>query len=543
MRIRLPAIALAAPAIALLLVFLAYPLVEILRVSFGRDEGLDPLFQDRYFLELLWFTTWQAGLSTLLAMALAVPVAWVFACHDFPGRRTVEAVLLVPFVLPTIVVAVAFSALIGPNGSLNSLLTRLPGIDEPPVRLLNSLWAILLAHVFYNVAFSARIVATSWRGIDTRTEDAAAMLGAGPVARFIRVTLPQLRNGLLAASSLTFLFCFTSFGVVLILGGPQYSTIETEIYRESLFLFRLPVAGALAILQMAVTFTAIALNTRLQSATGGPTEGRRAARFTTASLIAAVMVVVGVGMLTILPLAALVERSLDTGNGYSFHYYSLLDDNERGQVLFVTPITAIRNSLVFASATTLLAVPIGAMAALAAVRARSTFVETLVQLPLGVSAVTLGLGFLITFDAPPLNLRASPALIVIAHSLAALPFVARTLAARMRSLDPRLRDVSAMLGAGPIVTFWRVELPLLTGAFAVAGVLAFATSLGEFGATLLIARPEYPTIPVAIYRYLGQPGATNFGQAVAMSTLLMAVTAVGFFAIERTGAGRDNRFS
>jgi thiamine transport system permease protein len=181
---------------------------------------------------------------------------------------------------------------------------------------------------------------------------------------------------------------------------------------------------------------------------------------------------------------------------------------------------------------------VGTLAALGAVRGRSRLAEALVQIPLGVSSVTLGLGLLISFDSPPLNLRASPSLIVFAHSLVAIPFVARTLAARLRGLDPALRDAAAMLGASPAAAFFRVELPLVRGALAVGAVLAFATSMGEFGATLLIARPEYPTIPVAIFRYLGQPGAVNYGQALAMSTILMAVTAGAFIAAGRLAGSR-----
>jgi thiamine transport system permease protein len=230
------------------------------------------------------------------------------------------------------------------------------------------------------------------------------------------------------------------------------------------------------------------------------------------------------------------------GDGYTFRYYTMLDENVRGQALFVAPIEAIRNSLVFAMATALVAVPIGTMAAVGAVRSGSRLGEAIVQIPLGVSAVTLGLGFLVTFDEPPLELRQSPALVVIAHSLIAVPFVARTIAARLRSLDPRLRDAAAMLGAGPIRAFFTVEAPLLRGALGVAAVLAFATSIGEFGATLLISLPEYPTIPVAIFRFLGQPGALNYGQALAMSTVLMIVTASVFFVADRLSGARGSGF-
>ena len=521
------------PAGLLLAVFLAYPLQGILRESFQREGGIGLLVEDTYYLERGWFTLWQATVSAALTLLLAVPLAWLLACHAFPGKRTIEAVLMVPFVLPTIVVAVAFSALIGPSGVANDLLTRIPGIEEPPIRILNTVWAILLAHVFYNVAVAGRIIATGWRGLDSRVEESAAMLGAGPAARFFLITLPALRNSLLAAASLVFLFCFTSFGVVLILGGPQFGTLETEIYRESLFLFRLPVAGALALAQLVVTFAAIVINARLQQTTPQRTEARSTTPWDRKSAALGAAILALLLLLTAAPMAALVERSFHGGDGYTLRYYTMLDDNVRGQALFVAPIEAVRNSVVFAIATVAVALPIGTLAAIGSVRARSTLAEALVQLPLGVSSVTLGLGFLVTMDQPPLNLRESPALVVIAHSLIAVPFVTRTVSARLRSLDPRLRDAAAMLGAGPARTFFAVEAPLLKGAIGVAAVLSFATSMGEFGATLLIARPEYPTIPVAIFRYLGQPGALNYGQALAMSTVLMAVTGSTFFLAER----------
>jgi thiamine transport system permease protein len=532
--------ALFAPAGLFLLVFLAYPLEEMLRVSFTREGGFAPLVESSYYLERAWFSFWQAIVSALATLVLALPVAWLLATRDFRGKGLFEAVIMVPFVLPTIVVAVAFTALLGPNGSANEQLMRLPGVDKPPIHILNTIWVILLAHVFYNVALAARIIATGWRAIDSRLDDAAAMLGLSPPMRFFRVTLPLLRNALLAAGSLVFLFCFTSFGVVLILGGPRFGTLETEIYRETLFLFRLPVAAALALSQMVVTFAAILVNTRLQQSTAQREGRRRASPWSWRTVALSLGIAAAALILTLVPMAALIERSFAGGDGYTLGYYRMLDDNVRGQALFVTPLTAVRNSLTYALATVLVAVPLGTLTAVAAVRARSTLAEALVQFPLGVSAITLGLGFLITFDEPPLDLRASPVLVVIAHSLVATPFVARTVASRLRGLDPALRDAAAMLGAGPFAAFLRVELPLLAGAIGVGAALSFAASMGEFGATLLIARPEYPTIPVAIFRFLGQPGAANFGQALAMSSILMAVTTVAFMLVSRVISNRES---
>lgn len=534
LRERRPALALLAPALVFLAIFLAYPLQGILRESFGQEGGFAPLTQDTYFLERAWFTAWQATVSAGLTLALALPVAYVLACYEFRGKAALEALITVPFVLPTIVVAVAFTALLGPQGVANDALRSVFGFDEPPIRLLNTIWAILIAHVFYNVALAARIVSVSWARLDTRLEDAAAMLGAGKVTTFLRVTLPLLRTPMLAAASLVFLFCFTSFGVVLILGGSQFGTLETEIYRETLFLFRLPVAATLAVVQLIATFGAMWLNTVLQRHTAQPgAMRRRPLAWTPGRRTAVISIVAAIGLVTILPMAALAERSMHSDAGYTLDYYRRLDDNVRQQILFVAPIEAVRNSVSFALLTMLIALPLGTLAAHGAVRLRSPLAEAVVQLPLGVSAVTLGLGFLITLNRPPLDLRGSPAMVVIAHALVAMPFVARTVAAQLRSLDPRLREAAAMLGASPLRAFLAIDLPLTWRSMAAGGVFAFAVSMGEFGATLLIARPEYPTIPLAIFRYLGQPGAVNYGQALAMATILMAVTAGGFFLIDR----------
>jgi len=122
---------------------------------------------------------------------------------------------------------------------------------------------------------------------------------------------------------------------------------------------------------------------------------------------------------------------------------------------------------------------------------------------------------------------------VIAHSLIAYPFVARAVAARLRGMDPRLRQAALTLGAHPVRVFLEIELPLLWRAIVVGAVFAFAISMGEFGATLLISRAEWGTIPVVVFRLLGQPGSLHYGQAMAMSTILMLVTSAGFLLLER----------
>ncbi|MGW8145036.1 MAG: ABC transporter permease, partial [Anaerolineales bacterium] len=199
--------------------------------------------------------------------------------------------------------------------------------------------------------------------------------------------------------------------------------------------------------------------------------------------------------------------------------------------------TAIAVSLGYATTTVVLALAIGFPAAWALARYSNSkfnqFLDPILMLPLGTSAVTLGLGFIVALNHPPFDLRASPILIPIAHTLVAFPFVVRSLTPALYSIRPRLRQAAATLGASPLQVFRVVDLPLIGRALIVAATFAFTISLGEFGATAMISRPEYPTIPIVIYRLISQPGAINYGQAMALSTLLMLVAAGSMVAIER----------
>jgi thiamine transport system permease protein len=251
-----------------------------------------------------------------------------------------------------------------------------------------------------------------------------------------------------------------------------------------------------------------------------------------------------------LPLLALVERSFTLGGEFTLSYYTQLAVNERGSLLHVPPLQAIINSLSFAASSVLLALGLGLMSATLLARPTrqpglqrlQALLDPLLMIPLGTSAVTLGFGFIIALDEPPLNLRTSPWLIPLAHTLVAFPFVVRSLLPALRGIKPSLREAAAVLGANPLRVWREVELPIVGRALLVGAVFAFTISLGEFGATALIARPQTPTMPVAIFRFLGQPGLLNYGQALAMSTILMVVCAVGMLAIERFRVGEIGEF-
>ncbi len=218
-------------------------------------------------------------------------------------------------------------------------------------------------------------------------------------------------------------------------------------------------------------------------------------------------------------------------------YFQELGINRRESYFYNPPSTAIAISLAYAAATVFLAIGMGFPAAWALTRSgkqkMNRLLGSVIMLPLGTSAVTLGLGFIIALDAPPFDLRTSPILIPFAHTLVAFPFVVRSLVPSLNSIKPRLRHAASVLGASPGIVLRTIDLPLIGRAIFVAAIFAFSISLGEFGATALITRPEFPTIPVMIYRFLSQPGALNLGQAMALSTILSLITGISMLVIER----------
>jgi thiamine transport system permease protein len=146
----------------------------------------------------------------------------------------------------------------------------------------------------------------------------------------------------------------------------------------------------------------------------------------------------------------------------------------------------------------------------------------------------------VLFRSSNFQLVSSPLLVPIAHTIIALPFVIRSLQPALASIPDRLRQAAAVLGASPSRVWFTVDWPIIARATLSAGVFAFTISLGEFGASSLVVRPEYPTLPIAIARFLSQPGGLNYGQAMAMATILMVTCGIGILFIERLrlpGAG------
>jgi thiamine transport system permease protein len=532
----------AAIPVAFIGVFFFYPVSSILWRGLVPDGNFDvaPLrrvLTDGDLRQIAWFTFWQAAVSTLLTVIVAMPGAYMLSHYKFRGRALLRAAVTIPLILPTVVVAVAFLALAGPNGSL--------GID-----LKGSLWIILIAHVFYNYAVVVRTVGGLWGHIDPKLEQAARVLGATRIQAFTRVTLPLLRPAIGAAASIVFLFSFTSFGVILILGGPRRVTLEVEIFRQTADLLNLPVAASLAIVQLIGVFIILTLYSRYQNKRSVVLNLRPASEVEKRPTTTRQKTVVGANIalmvaLLFVPLGILIKRSLTTETGLGLSNYTRLNDRGAISVLAVAPTEALKNSLWFALIAAMIALVVGGLAAslVGYKKSRATqWFDALLMLPLGTSAVTVGFGFLISLDTGILDLRSKTIIIPLAHALVAMPFVVRVMVPIIQSIDPRLREAAAVLGASPVRVWKEIDLPIVAKAGLVGAGFAAAVSLGEFGATAFIVRPAVPTLPVAIFRLMSRPGAANFGMAMAMSVVLMVVTAAVMLAVERFRAGDVGTF-
>jgi thiamine transport system permease protein len=509
--------------VAVLAVFFVLPVSGM--VSRGFSDGVGPVLEvlgRPRVHRVLWFTVWSAGTATLLSVLLGLPAAFALHRLSWPGRRVVRAALLVPFVLPTVVVGVAFRQLLGESGPLGFL-----GLDGTAAGIVAGL-------VFFNVAVVIRTVGAAWESLDPRTGEAAAALGAGPLRVFSTVTLPALRSAIASAACVVFLFCATGFGVVLTMGGLRYSSVETEIYLLTTNLLDLQAAAALSILQLVVVtvLLALAARVRVAGAVRRSLARPRRPRRGDVPVLVATGVLLG---LVAAPIATLVVGSLRSGGHWTLANYRALDTP--GTALLVPVTDALATSLRTAVDATWMALLLGGLVSVVVTRRSRGPVERRVRsvldgffmLPLGVSAVTLGFGFLITLG----SFRDSPLLVPIAQALVALPLVVRTLVPVLGGVDDRLRQAAASLGAGPLRQFLTVDLPVVWKPLLGAAGFAFTVSLGEFGATSFLARDEHPTLPVVIFRLIGHPGAMNYGMALAASVVLAAATAVVMLLVER----------
>ncbi|MBN2324848.1 MAG: iron ABC transporter permease [Spirochaetes bacterium] len=541
--------------ILFLSMFFFFPLFSILVEGLTAEGGrltlvhLLSVVTDTYSLRVIGFTAWQAVVSTLTSILLGLPGAYILARFDFRGKSLIKALTTVPFVLPSIIVVLGFVIFFGNNGFLNRAIMAVAKIDEPPLKILYSMRAIILAHTFYNFPICIRLVSSIWSRINPNLERAARSLGARGLTLFTRVTLPQLLPGILAAAALIFIFCFTSFAIILVLGGgPKYTTIEVAIYHFAKVNLDLKSASAFAviesILSMGFMWGYIKLQQKASFAEGSGREQERiplSALFKGPWGVLAVLYLIVAFLVIVAPMLtaagnSFLRRSGWAGNtAFSFFWYKMLFFETKTSAFSVSYLTAIKNSLFFGLVTVLFSLPLGTLIAYVTTKRRffgQGLFEAVAMLPLGISAIILGLGYIRAYQHLPWDITGKWYAIAFAHTIIAYPFVIRSTSAVFRKIDPSLLRAAMSLGANRLKAFLTVELPLIKSGLIAGATFAFAISIGEINATLMLYNPNLVTIPIAIYRLIG---AYNYFAACALGTILMLICFAVFLLIDKLG--------
>ncbi len=528
-----------------LIIFFYVPVITIIKESFITETGISiknftAILTDSFHTHVIIFTLWQALLSSLLTIIIAFPAAYIFANFQFPFKRTFMSISLIPFVLPSIIVALGFILFWGNNGFLNRFLS----LYNLKLRVLYSFKAILLAHVFYNFPIAMRMITQSWQNIDKNVINSARVLGANKFTVFRKIVFPSLLPAIVNSGILIFLYCFMSFGIVLILGGIQYSTIEVNIYMLVNNLMKIKLGSALGVIQifLSLIFLQISIKInkdkidflKLQNQFSEKIETRFSEiKFHKRLLISAylfliILIIVG-------PIFSIIFYSLFY-TGLQLHPFSLENfqkilANNYDPILGNATLEPVLNSLIIAFSCGVISIFLAIMISVGLKKIKkNNFIEILVLLPMGVSSVTFSLGYIKIIRSGFMYLS-SYQLLICAHVVIVFPLVFRIVFHAFKNLNQDAINAARILGSNKIRLFVKIIFPEIKSTLFLAFTFAFALSMGEMGASAMLAK-DFNTIPVAMYRYIG---AHDFNKATAMGVMLIFISAILFVFFNNKG--------
>ncbi|MGA0835955.1 MAG: ABC transporter permease [Ilumatobacteraceae bacterium] len=450
-------------------------------------------------------------MSTALALTVALPLAFVTANFKFKAQRLTTSLISMPFILPSIVVGVAFLQIL-------------------PNNFHRTAFALILAHVYFNFGFASRLISARWLQIHPHLDDAARTLGASPLKLFRTLTLPLLSKAITNAALIVFTLCFTSYGVVRVLGGPSRSTLETEIYFRAMQLGDVSGAMLLSALQLVIIALLFVVTTKASSKkfeqSTRPTITRQIPLQTGRQKIVITTIISSATAFAIVPVLAIALKSINTDSRFTTSAW---------RTVFTNPeITqSIAKTLIYAVIAMSLATLLGLLSACSvAYNNNFRFISGLTTLPIVISAVSIGLGIIITFDTQPFDWRGAQLMLPLAHTLVALPLVMRIISPVLQAIPDSLRQASSVLGASPRQTWLNIDFKIIRRAAISAAAISATVSIGEFGASSFLARRGAETLPVMISRLLSRPGDSLQSQAFALATLLVMFSLVIIFVID-----------
>lgn len=508
------------------------PLLKIIGV--GLSSNWFEIFFEPATLKAIWFTIWQAALSTAIALLIGIPGAYVLYRKQFFGQRVIRALITVPLVLPTIVVAIVFASFRAEHSIYQQL--GLGFFFE------NSVYWIIAAHVFVNYSLVVRTLGGVWATMDNETEEAAALAGAGRLRTTLAITLPQLKPAIVSAAALTFLFCSSSYGIILILGGGLIESVETQIASAALQFLDLNKAAALALLQTAITVIAFSISESIAKHPIGIEqvhESSHKPRIDARDWPALTVTGIAIVGLISTPMIVLLAKAFTFDGALSLQNFANLDGRGDRDLLNISVWQATLNTLRNVAISATLAVGFGSLVSYLLSRTHRSrrakisnrALDLLFLIPVGISSVVLGFGYLITFGDGPLPLRASWLVVPIVQALMALPLVIRLIYPALISIGSEHREAASLAGANSRQTWWHIESGIIRNVILTAIGFALIAGIGEFGAASLLAFGDQATLPTVLFALISRPGAENYGMAMAVCAIMIVLTFVLVFSV------------
>ncbi|HEX6036538.1 iron ABC transporter permease [Longimicrobium sp.] len=485
--------------------------------------------------EALWNSVWISVASVVLSALIGVPLAFLFARRDFPGRRVLGALAAMPVLLPPLVGTISFMFLYGESGFLTRGVQELLGMDHAPWRLSGA-WAVLLVHAYTMYVYFYMFVSAGLSRLDAGYAEAAAALGAGWWTTMRRVTLPMLAPALGGAALLVFMTSMASFSAPYVFGG-GFRVLTTQLYSSKLngedgLVAVEAVVLALASLLFLLLLQRYESRREYTGAGKGLGAGRREAGGR--AWLVALTATVFVGFL-LLPHATVLLVSFVPEGTWTIEAFPPVYSAENYARIFsdTQRLVPVLNSLKMATIATLANVVFAYGAAWLLVRKRVRgrgLVGALVALPWALPGTVLAIALVYTFNvhqpaAGRFVLVGTFAILPLAYFIRNIPLVTRAALASFRQLDPSLEEAAASLGASRWTAARRVVLPLVLPGLAAGALLAFVTALGEFVASILLYTNR--TRPISV-EMLSQLRGFDFGGAAAYGVILIVLVAIVF---------------
>lgn len=547
--------------ISFLLAFFYIPIIRIFQTAFSSETGNGfqifwETLSDPFNLKFIGFTFLQAFLSTILCLLIGLPVGYFFAKYEFRGKKLIVNLLTIPFVLPPVIVLIGFTVTYGEGGWVNLLWQNITNSSSGLITIDGTVQGIILAHVFYNLSVIIRLTIPAWQNIDYQQIEVSSTLGAKKRRIFRKIIFPQIKNAIISSSLLVFIYTFNSFAIVMKLGNFNYYTLEVLIY-ESIKTSSLSKGASLAIIQLVINSITIILYLIIERKSRKMAEGKETglkteklsfrnsdwkARLVMVSYLLVILIVI---IFSFAPILAIIVKSFIPDNPLSspFWGYSQIFTQQKITPLNTTTVRLFGNTFLFALVASVISLLLSILIVFV-LRNRyqrikkyeksisESLVSYIIILPMATSSITLGLGLYLNFRNLGSYYNAVWIFIVMSHVLISIPFVTRSIMVAYNRIDVELLNVASSLGASRLQIFRKIEFPLIKRGIIVGGIFSFAISLGEFGATYLLARADYETLSIGIYNLLK---SQTLQISTAMASILVIITALCFYLINRLG--------